>query len=190
MSDPERPARAVAYRVFSEEFNRATYTFRESDEERAPIFALLPTGAAANRVFVVGTVTETEDIGDDSEYWRAQVVDPVGTFFLYASQYQPVAMDFLRDVEPPCYLSVTGKPRTYETDDGGTNVSIRPEALAVVDEDTRERWIVETADRTLTRVQDFDSNLNEYAAMAAETYGNDIDQFVDLAIDALESLDE
>lgn len=190
MSHSDPSPRQIAHRVFSAEFNKATYTFRESDEERAPVFALLPTGAAANRVFAVGTLTETEDIGDESEYWRGQIVDPVGTFFVYASQYQSAAMERLRVAETPCYMSVTGKPRTYETDDGGTNVSIRPEALAIVDEMTRERWVVETADRTLSRIQDFDADTNEYAAMAEETYSYDIDEFLDITIEALESLDE
>jgi RPA family protein len=38
------PTREVARRVFAREFNDATYTFKESDDERAPNFSLLPTG--------------------------------------------------------------------------------------------------------------------------------------------------
>jgi RPA family protein len=92
MSERDDRGREVASRVFSNEFNQATYTFRESDEEQAPVYALLPTGAAANRVFVVGTLTETEDVGDETEYWQGRVVDPVGTYFVYAGQYQREAM--------------------------------------------------------------------------------------------------
>lgn len=189
MSQSSRSLRQVAYRTFSQECNRATYTFRESDEEQAPMFSLLPTGAAANRVFAVGTLTDAEDIGDDAEYWRGQIVDPVGTFFVYASQYQPDALEQLKEADTPCYMAVTGKPRTYETDDGGMNVSIRPEVLAIVDEATRERWIVETADRTLARIEEFDPAMNEYARMAMEQYEFSIGEFVDMTIQALESLD-
>jgi len=186
----QAPTREVAKRVFAREFNDATYTFKESDEERAPNFALLPTGDRANRVFVVGTLTETEDIGDDSEYWRGRVVDPTGTFFIYAGQYQPEAAAFLRDTEPPAYVSVVGKPRTFETDDGSINVSLRPESITGVDEGTRDRWVVETADRTLDRIEAFDDDTNEYAAMTTERYDASLlDSYREEVLTALESLD-
>ncbi|WP_435348009.1 RPA family protein [Haloarchaeobius sp. HRN-SO-5] len=186
----QAPTREVAKRVFAREFNDATYTFKESDDERAPNFALLPTGDRANRVFVVGTLTETEDIGEDSEYWRGRVVDPTGTFFVYAGQYQPDAATFLRDTEPPAYVSVVGKPRTFETDDGSVNVSLRPESIALVDEATRDRWVVETAERTLDRIEAFDDETNEYAAMARDHYGEStLDGYRDEVVTALESLD-
>src|SRR6056297_2415883 len=107
------PTREVARRVFAREFNDASYTFKESDDERAPNYALLPTGERANRVFFVGTLTEKEDVGDDSEYWRGRIVDPSGTFFVYAGQYQPEAASMLRELEAPEYVAVAGKPRTY-----------------------------------------------------------------------------
>ncbi len=185
------PTREVARRAFASEFNDAGYTFTESDEERAPVYLLLPTGAHANRVFVVGTLTETEDIGDESEYWRGRIVDPTGTFFVYAGQYQPDAASVLRDVEPPAYVAVTGKPRTYETDDGEINVSVRPEAITIVDEDVRRQWIVETAERTLERIEAFEDGAgNEYATMAREQYDLPVENYRRAAVAALEDLDE
>ena len=188
----QAPTREVAHRVFAREFNDATYTFKESDDERAPVYLLLPTGAAANRIFVVGTLTETEDVGEDSEYWRGRVVDPTGTFFVYAGQYQPEAAGVLRETEPPAYVAVAGKPRTYETDDGTVNVSVRPESITVVDVATRDRWVVETARRTVARVDAFDDETNEYAQLAREQYGESLtlDPYVEASISALESLDE
>jgi len=166
------PTREVARRVFADEFNDASYTFKESDDERAPVYVLLPTGERANRIFVVGTLTETEDVGEDSEYWQGRVVDPNGdTFFMYAGQYQPDAASMLRELEPPAYVSVVGKPRTYETDEGEVNVSLRPESISKVDEATRDRWVVETAERTTERIQRYeDDETNEYAEMAREEY--------------------
>jgi RPA family protein len=184
------PTREVARRVFAEEFNDAGYTFKESDDERAPVYALLPTGAHANRVFVVGTLTETEDIGEDSEYWRGRIVDPTGTFFTYAGQYQPEAANALRDLEPPAYVSVVGKPRTFETDDGGVNVSVRPESISVVDADTRDRWVVETAERTLDRIETFEDDDNEYATMARDHYDLPVDTYEESVVEALRSLEE
>ncbi|RKD93345.1 RPA family protein [Halopiger aswanensis] len=196
--------REVARRVFASEFNDSTYSFKESDDERAPNYALLPTGDRANRVFIVGTLTETEDVGEDSEYWRGRVVDPTGTFFVYAGQYQPEAAATLRDTEPPAYVSVVGKPRTYETEDGTVNVSLRPENIAVVDDDTRDRWVVETAERTLERIEAFQeweseqeapesgstAPTNEYAEMARDRYDSPVENYRRDVIQALESLEE
>jgi RPA family protein len=183
------PTREVARRAFAAEFNDATYTFKESDDERAPVYSLLPTGERANRVFVVGTLTETEDVGEDSEYWRGRIVDPTGTFFTYAGQYQPEAASALRDAETPAYVAVVGKPRTYETDDGEVNVSLRPESITVVDAGTRDRWVVETAERTLERIETFDGT-GEYDAMSETQYDADLGIYRDQVVKALEDLEE
>ena len=53
-------SREVARRVFANEFNVATHAFKESEDERAPNYILLPTGIRANRVFIVGTLTQLE----------------------------------------------------------------------------------------------------------------------------------
>jgi RPA family protein len=182
------PSREVARRAFAAEFNDATYTFKESDDERAPVYSLLPTGQRANRVFVVGTLTETEDVGDDSEYWRGRIVDPTGTFFAYAGQYQPEATSVLREVETPAYVAVVGKPRSYETDEGDVNVSLRPESITVVDGETRDRWVVETAERTLDRIESF-GEAGEYAAMAETQYDPELSVYRDQVIAAIEDLE-
>jgi RPA family protein len=185
------PTREVARRAFAGEFNDASYTFSESDDERAPVYLLLPTGEKANRVFLVGTLTEKEDIGEDAEYWRGRIVDPTGTFFVYAGQYQPEAAAALRDLDAPSYVAIVGKPRTYEPEDGdGVIVSVRPESITQVDAGTRDRWVVETAQRTLERVRAFDDDGNKYARMARERYDLPVDQYREEAIGALQSLDE
>ncbi|MFB6268081.1 MAG: RPA family protein [Halodesulfurarchaeum sp.] len=190
MSSTQPPTREVARRVFAREFNDATFTFKESDDERAPLYALLPTGEQANRVFVAGTLTETEDIGEESEYWRGRVVDPTGTFFVYAGQYQPDAASALRELDTPTYVAVVGKPRTFETDDGTVNVSVRPESITEVGEATRDRWVVETAERTLDRIDAFDDEANEYAQRAKQEYEQGTEPALEAVIEALESFDE
>ena len=184
------PMREVAQRAFADEFNDASYSFRESDDDRAPVYVLLPTGTKANRVFVVGTLTETEDVGSDEEYWQGRIVGPTGTFFTYAGQYQPEAAGMLRETEPPAFVAIVGKPRTYDTDDGNTNVSLRPEHLTIVDEAARHRWVIETAERTLDRLEAFDDAENEYAQMAREQYGDMVVKYQEATIRALESLDD
>jgi RPA family protein len=70
------------------------------------------------------------------------------------------------------------------------NVSVRPESISVVDGDTRDRWVVETADRTLDRIAAFEDDENEYAAMAREQYERFGDAYMDVVSEALESLDD
>ena len=184
------PTREIARRAFAVEFNDTTHTFTESDDERAPVYALLPTGARANRVFVVGTLTETDDVGEDAEYWQGRIVDPNGdTYFTYAGQYQPEAASMLRELEPPAYVAVVGKPRTFETDEGEVNVSIRPESITTVDEATRNRWVIETAERTIERLQAYDDDATEYVRMARERYDGDTERYRQAAVEALEGLE-
>lgn len=191
MSSAQTPSREVAVRVFAREFNDASHTFKESEDERAPVYLLLPTGTRANRVFVVGTLTEKSDVGEDNEYWQGRIVDPNGDpFFVYAGQYQPEAASVLRDIEPPSYVAVVGKPRTFETDDGSINVSIRPESITPVSVDEWARWVVETARRTIDRIEMFDTETNEYGAMARDRYDLDLNRYRQMAIEALERLED
>jgi RPA family protein len=185
----ESSGREVARRLFAREFTDATYTFKESDDELAPNYTLVPTGERVNRLFIAGTLTETSDIGSDAEYWQGRVVDPTGTFYVYAGQYQPEAANTLRQIETPTYVTVVGKPRSYETDDGTTNVAVRPESISEVDEPTRDRWVIETAEQTIDRLEAFDEEINDYAQMARDEYGEVLSPYRDAAIAALESLD-
>jgi RPA family protein len=185
----QAPQREVAHRTFAREFNDATHTFKESDDDRAPVYALLPTGVKANRVFIVGTLTETEDVGSDSEYWQGRIVDPTGTVFVYAGQYQPDTAALLRELDPPAFVAVVGKPRTYETDDDSVNVSLRPEHLTVVDEATRQCWVTDTARQTLDRIEAFSTAGTDYTRLAQDQYGDDLDPYRQAVIEAMESLD-
>ncbi|NLV10766.1 hypothetical protein GOC74_12610 [Halomicrobium mukohataei] len=143
--------REVAYRLFAAEFDDADFSYSESDEERAPNYVVTPTGARVNRVFLVGVLTEVETVSED--YLRARVVDPSGPFVVYAGQYQPEALAFLESVDPPTFVAVTGKARTYQPDDSDqVYTSVRPESISEVDAATRDRWVVQTAEQTIDRV--------------------------------------
>jgi RPA family protein len=183
------PDREVAKHVFAAELNEATYTFKTSQDERAPVYLALPTGERANRVCVMGTVTDVEDVGtDDQEYLRVRVVDPTGTFWVYAGQYQHEALKKLKKIQPPEFLTVIGKPRTYKTDDGTINVSLVPEDVGIVDVKTRNSWVFEAARRTLERVGSARETSPKVAALAREQYGHDGSYFAHVAAFALQNL--
>jgi len=171
--EPALTQRQPAVRLFAEELNGTTETFQESDEERAPVYGLTPTGEAINRVFVVGTLVETNDVGKDSEYWQGKVFAADSPVYVYAGNYQPEAMNVLRATEAPAYVAIVGKVRTYERGDR-TNVSIEPESITVVDEATRDSWVAETAEQTGERLAGFEAGTAPYADRAREAYGEDV----------------
>jgi hypothetical protein len=151
MSDSGPGRREVAYRLFAAEFDDAEFSYSESDEERAPNYVVTPTGARVNRLFAVGVLTEVDDV--NPEMVRGRIVDPTGAFVSYAGQYQPEALAFLERAEPPTFVALSGKARTFEPDDGDQiYTSVRPESISEVDAETRDRWVVTTAERTIDRI--------------------------------------
>ncbi len=151
MSAPDGGGREVAYRLFAAEYDDVSLEYAESDEERAPNYVITPTGARVNRLFLTGTLTEVTSVNE--EMVRARVVDPTGAFVVYAGQYEPDALAFLERAEPPMFVAVTGKARTFQPDDSDqVYTSVRPESLATVDADTRDRWVISTAEQTIERI--------------------------------------
>lgn len=205
-------SREVARRIFAEELKSSNYSFREGEDQNqyAPSYLLTPTGAKCNRVFMVGTLTEKDDIGGDTEYWRGRVVDPTGSILIYAGQYQPEAAQILAGLEAPCFVAVVGKPNLYQTDDGNIIISLRAESISQANESTRNQWILDTARRTQERLSDLSqvttlppsgdfatadrmpSAPSSPAALDAERamqhYHTDIDHFRQMAIRALAAL--
>jgi RPA family protein len=151
--------REVARRLFAAEFDDATLSYSESDEERAPNYVVTPTGARVNRLFAVGVLTEVEEVNEDS--LRGRIVDPTGAFVTYAGQYQPDEHAFLSRAEPPTFVALSGKARTFEPEDSDrVFTSVRPESINEVDADTRDRWVVSAAEHTLHRIAVFAAALD------------------------------
>jgi len=142
--------REVAWRLFASEYNDATLE-AEGGGERPPSYIVTPLGARVNRVFVVGVITDVENVGTDLQpMWRARVSDPTGTFHVYAGQYQPEAAAALSKLKPPLFGAIVGKSRIYSPQPGTTYTSIRPETVKAVDESIRDFWILEAC-RSLRR---------------------------------------
>lgn len=156
--------REVAKRVFAREFEacralempvRAGGGKASSGDLKTPNLLLSPSGLVLNRVFVVGVITELDCVGAQNEMWKARIVDPTGAFTVYAGQYQPEASIFFSTVEIPAFIALTGKARIYEPEPGSVFVSVRAEEVNVVDEEIRNRWVVDTAEQTVERLEAF-----------------------------------
>lgn len=168
-ADDGAGTREVARRLFAAEYDDATLSYSESDEERAPNYVVTPTGARVNRLFAVGVLTAIESVNEDM--LRARIVDPTGAFVAYAGQYQPDALAFFERATPPAFVALTAKARTFKPEDSErVFTSARPETVNEVDADTRDRWTVSAAEATLRRVSLFD------AALSSGLRGDDLER--------------
>jgi RPA family protein len=159
--------REVAWRVFAEEYNSSS--LEHTGEGEKPVsYIVTPLGAKINRMFVVGVVTDVEDLGEPGKpRYRARVTDPTGTFYISAGEFQPAAAAALSKIQPPAFVAVVGKSRAYTPEEGVKYLSIRPERIAVVDAAARERLVLETAKSTLRRAE----ALKDAMRMAQPTVG-------------------
>jgi RPA family protein len=179
--------REVARRLFAKELQASTLFYKEHDDTYAPQYLLTPTGAKCNRVFVVGTLTEKENVGVDADYWRARIADPTGVFPIYAGQYQQQAVTQLSSIEVPSFVAVIGKLNIFQADEGPVKVSVRPEFMNVVDAETRDRWVLETAEKTLERIERLQHS-GENMARVRDYYGTDTSSFAAVVIEAVKTL--
>ncbi|MDD3041446.1 MAG: DNA-binding protein [Methanosarcinaceae archaeon] len=155
----EAPGRGVAPEPLPGGALRAEDRMGEKDS-KTPNFLLSPLGLLINRVFVVGVLTEIDNVGEQNDMWKARVVDPTGAFTVYAGQFQPEASIFFSTVEVPAFVALSGKARVFEPEAGSVFVSVRAEEVNVVDEELRNRWVVDTAEQTVERLEAFSKALS------------------------------
>ena len=199
--------RETAWRVFAGEYNDSTVEIK-GNEKMSPSYVVTPLGAKINRLFIIGVLTDTENISEQGELLRAHVSDPTGVFTLYSGQYQQDATDALSDIEVPAFVAIIGKSRTYTPEEGTLYVSIRPEKIMEVNAQTRDRWILETCKNTKDRVEaimeamkmtetnikelkklGYSRELSEGITTALENYENiDLDKYVTLIHESLQYL--
>jgi RPA family protein len=151
--------REVAWRVFAEEYNSSI--LEHTGEGEKPVsYVITPLGAKVNRMFVVGVVTDIEDVGEEGKQrFRARITDPTGTFYISAGEYQPGAAMTLSKMSPPAFAAVVGKSRAYTPEEGVKYLSIRPERIREVDAETRDYWTLEAARSTLLRADAVEDGL-------------------------------
>ncbi|WP_400240720.1 RPA family protein [Methanomethylophilus alvi] len=147
--------RETAWRVFSSELNTASYEIK-AEAEKMPSYQLSRLGAMINRVLIAGVLTEKENVGSPEEpLWRGRIQDVAsGTVYINIGRYQPEAAAAMVDIEPPCLVAVVGKVKSYTTEDQRTYVSVRPERIISIDENTQREWLLDTARSTWKRLVD------------------------------------
>ena len=144
--------RETAWRVFAGEYNDSTFEIK-GEGEMTPSYIVTPLGAKVNRVFIIGVLTDVENISEDGDLVRAHLSDPTGIFTMYSGSYQKEITDTLSKIEVPAFVAVIGKVRTYIPEDGTIFVSIRPEKILQVSSEVRDKWILETCKNTKDRIE-------------------------------------
>jgi hypothetical protein len=104
-----------------------------------------------SRVFVVGVLTEVENVRPDNNVWHGHLADPTGSFSVYESQHQSTK-SFFSDAQVPQYVAILGRARLYERDDT-TYASIWSNEISTTTENVRNNWVLTTAERTLDRLE-------------------------------------
>ena len=200
--------RQTAWRIFAGEFNDSTVEIK-GEGEMTPSYVITPLGAKVNRLFIIGVLTDVENISEGGDLVRAHISDPTGVFTIYSGQYQQEVTDALSNIEVPAFVAVIGKARTYTPEDGGLYVSIRPEKIMEVTADVRDKWILETCKNTKDRIEavleamqmnesgnlndlkklGFSKELSEGISTAIENYQNvDLKKYVALIHESLQYL--
>jgi RPA family protein len=144
-------AREAAWRLFAHEFNKSTIQVKNGDGY-GPTYVVSPSGAKMSRVFVVGVLTEVENVSPDKNVWRGHVADPTGSFSVYEGNYQSTGDSFFSRAQVPQYVAILGRARLYTRDDT-TYATIWSNEISVATERARNNWVLTTAERTLDRLE-------------------------------------
>ena len=151
--------REPSWRIFAAEYNEANHIIQGS-EEKAPKYVITPLGAKVNRLFIVGVLTDVENIGKEGIRWRARIADPTGIHNVYAEPFNPEAATLLTEMETPSYIAVVGKIRIYEPDEGTIYLSVRAEVVKNSDSFIRDYWIIQAAKNMKMRIDAMKDALN------------------------------
>ena len=199
--------REAAWRVFAGEYNDTTVEIK-GEGEMSPSYVVTPLGAKINRLFVIGVLTDVEQVSESGEFIRAHVSDPTGVFTLYSGQYQQEATTALSNIEVPTFVAIVGKARTYIPEEGTLYVSIRPEKVMEVNANARDQWILETCSNTKDRIEatveamkmnqsnaydlrklGYSKELSEGIVTALKNYGTvDVNKYIKLIQESLQYL--
>jgi hypothetical protein len=133
--------------------------------EYDPSFVITKLGAKVNRCLVCGGLERMERRdGESGPFYRGQVRDPSGTHYFDVAPFQPElhpdAEELLARFETgdSILVSIVGRQKSNESEDGGVFTSIRAESFTEIDLEAYKSWLVEAADATLRRLEAYSSS--------------------------------
>jgi len=135
-----------ATRVFAGDFAGSTLSVQEGDPG-SPAWVVTPGGAWCRSVYLCGALTEVNEAGDSLQ---CRLADPTGAFDIWAGGRGPAA-DQIRKIPVPSFIGLTGTVQLRKNSEW--TVSVRLESVWEIDKAARNRWVVETADMMLGRLE-------------------------------------
>ena len=159
-----RRTRQSAVRIFAQEYSESSLIERGVGEYD-PSFVITKLGAKVNRCLICGGLERMERRdGDSGPFYRGQVRDPSGTHYFDVAPFQPElhpdAEELLARFETgdSILVSIVGRQKSNESEDGGIFTSIRAESFTEIDLDAYKSWLVDAADATLRRLDAYASS--------------------------------
>jgi len=135
-----------AARVFAGELTGSTLSV--PDGNGSPARVVTPGGAWCRLVYLCGALTE---VTESADVLYCRVADPTGAFTLVSGGRNAALAEQIRGLPVPSFIAVTGTAHLVKKN-GGCEVVVRPEHIAPSDRAGRDRWIVTTADMTISRL--------------------------------------
>jgi RPA family protein len=114
--------------------------------------------------------------GDSGPFYRGQIRDPSGTHYFDVAPFQPElhpdAEELLARFETgdSILVSIVGRQKANESEDGGIFTSIRAESFVEIDLEAYKSWMVEAADATLRRLDAYSAS--QEAELTEEGFRN------------------
>ena len=159
-----RRVRQSAIRIFAQEYSESSL-IEKGVGEYDPSFVITKLGAKVNRCLICGGLERMERRdGDSGPFYRGQVRDPSGTHYFDVAPFQPElhpdAEELLARFETgdSILVSIVGRQKSNESEDGGIFTSIRAESFTEIDLESYKSWMVEAADATLRRLEAYASS--------------------------------
>jgi len=137
-----------AARVFAGDYNSATLSVPGS-EAHSPAWVVTPGGAWCQLLYLAGALTEVSGSGD---VLHCRLADPTGAFDLVIGGHRSAIAEVFRKIPVPSFVTVSGTAQCYQKN-GITVVTVRPDHVQQVDRRCRDFWVLETAEKTITRLE-------------------------------------
>jgi hypothetical protein len=185
-------ALAPACRVFFDEFLMSDFFVQEDGMP----FLVTPTGAKCNRLFGVGEIREVTRRG---KIFRVTLNDSTASLNIYTSKgIERGGITNAHEAERRCFIAFLGKVRMRAGAGTGKRAIILAEEVRAAEERERNGWILNTAWRTIERIERLRSKKQDNLLLdtailkeALEQYAIDddkLDALASTAINAVKSM--
>jgi len=137
-----------AARVFAGDLTQSTLSV--PDENGNLSWVVTPGGAWCRLVYLCGALTEVVRIGRCAVLPACRSLP--GAFTLVSGGRKAALAEQIRALPVPSFIAVTGTAHLTIKRTAGVRLVVRPEYIAASDRAGRDRWIVITADMTISRL--------------------------------------